>query len=331
MAKKILLILTGGTLAMVEDVGLLRPADNRDIVRHVPEISKIADLTVIDLFNIDSADIQIHHWVKVAETIYQHVHDYDGFVIVHGTDTMTYTATALSFMLNNLHKPVIMTGSQKPISDILTDARNNLLNAIFLATQDIPEVCIYFDYKLYRGNRTKKMSSTQFAAFSSPNYPVLATVGTQIQVQRKLLRKPSGMMRVYSNFDTRVNIQRTFPGLKPSYLTKMLDTDVRAIILQGFGMGNLPSVENSLIPFIEQATQKGIIVAIASQSSRGGVSLDQYESANKAKASGAISTHDMTIETSLVKMMYLLGQFNDNRLVADNFELSIAGELGSTA
>jgi len=327
--KKILVILTGGTLSMVEKEGILVTASNAEILRHVPDVKEIASIEVLDLFNVDSANTQIFHWQLLAETISKHINVFDGFVIIHGTDTMIYTASALSFMLTNLCKPIILTGSQKPIGDILSDAKSNLLYAVHMATFNIPEVCIYFDYMLYRGNRTIKASSTQFAAFTSPNFPPLVKAGVNTRVNHKLIRKPAGLFQVFQDFDDRVVTIRIFPGMGIESLNYLCGTDIRGFIIQAFGMGNVPSEEKSLIPFIETATRNGKVVGISSQSSQGMVDLSRYESANHAQEAGALSCMDMTVETSIIKLMFLLGQFSDIEKVRLNFQNSLAGEAGN--
>lgn len=312
---------------MIEKNGVLSPASNSEIIRHIPDLKHIAKIEVLDLFNIDSSNIQFHHWVKIAGVIYENISDYDGFVIIHGTDTMVYTASALSFMLVNLPKPVILTGSQKPLASILSDAKSNLLYAVHMATLDIPEVAIYFDYRLFRGNRTVKASSTHFAAFDSPNFPPLVKIGVDTNINSELVRKPSGIFRVMESFDDRVMVIRLFPGMDVKSLNQLCDTNIRGFIIQAFGMGNVPTDDKSLIPFIDNASRNGAFVGIASQSPKGKIDLSRYESSNHAQEAGALSCRDMTIETSIVKLMFLLGQFTDMSKVKSNFQLSLAGEL----
>lgn len=326
--KHILILLTGGTLAMIEKNGILTTASNKDILKKVPDLDEIAHIEVVELYNIDSSNIQVHHWQKLADTIYKNIDNYDGFVVIHGTDTMVYTASALSFMLSNLSKPVILTGSQKPIADILSDAKNNLLYAVHMATLEIPEVCIYFDYTLFRGNRTIKASSTQFAAFDSPNYPALVKAGIDTEIRSKLIQKPSGLFQVLSDYDDQVMVIRLFPGMGVDGLDYLCKTNIKGFIIQAFGMGNVPNEDKSIIPFIEKATKAGKLVAISSQSPQGMVDLTRYETANQAEKAGALSCRDMTIETSIVKMMFLFGQFQNVEAVRSNFQKSLAGEIG---
>ncbi len=325
--KKILLIFTGGTLSMVKKDGALSSASQDDILHHIPELPQIADFSILELFNVDSSNMQINHWKKIANTIREKINQYDGFVVVHGTDTMVFTASALSFMLVNLPKPVILTGSQKPISDILSDARANLLFAVHMATLDIPEVCIYFDHQLYRGNRTKKISSTHFSAFSSPNFPPLVTTGVEMEIRSDLIRRPGGLFQVLDSFDDRVISISLFPGMNVEILRHVLEFDIRGIVIQAFGTGTVPNEGKSIIPFIKEASASGKIVVVASQALQGQVNLDLYETARAAKNVGAISGKDMTIETSIIKLMFLQGLSDDIEEVKANFTRNLAGEI----
>jgi L-asparaginase len=240
---------------------------------------------------------------------------------------MVFTASALSFMLVNLPKPVILTGSQKPISDILSDARANLLFAVHMATLDIPEVCIYFDHQLYRGNRTKKISSTHFSAFSSPNFPPLVTTGVEMEIRSDLIRRPGGLFQVLDSFDDRVISISLFPGMNVEILRHVLEFDIRGIVIQAFGTGTVPNEGKSIIPFIKEASASGKIVVVASQALQGQVNLDLYETARAAKNVGAISGKDMTIETSIIKLMFLQGLSDDIEEVKANFTRNLAGEI----
>lgn len=327
--KNILLIHTGGTMGMPlgegKPVAAQQFAD--EVFRHVPDLKSIANIDLVSPFNIDSSNISIPHWITLGQEIASSIDRYDGFVIIHGTDTMSYTACALSYMLTNLPKPVILTGSQRRLSDIRTDAKNNLINSIELATYDIPEVGIFFDYKLFRGNRTKKTSIDQFDAFASPNFPTLAEVGLRIDI-KNIHRKPTGIFRLDRNFSKQVTCLRLFPGFDPVLLDAMLTSSVQVTILEGFGSGNVPILEDSVVPFVRQATENGKLVAIASQCINGNVSLDQYECGKQAAHAGAISCLDMTTEAAVIKAMYLLGQFGgDLQKVRSNFLINLAGEL----
>lgn len=325
--KRLLLFHTGGTLGMSPFEGELRPGDlTKELFRYIPEAQDLADIEVRVMYNIDSSNVQIAHWQLLASEIEREVDRYDGFVIIHGTDTMVYTASALSFMLTNLPKPVIMTGAQRPISAIRTDAKSNLIGALELATYDIPEVGIYFDHRLFRGNRAKKLSIDDFNAFASPNFPVLAQVGLNIELRTELLRRPSGLFRVNREFSDQVVVLRIVPGMAPDLFDPLLDGPARAFVLEAFGAGNVPIAEKSLVPFIERAVSKDKIVALASQSPSGAVDLGLYECGSRAAAAGAVSCADMTVEAAAVKLMFLLGQFESRDKVLRNFALPLAGE-----
>jgi L-asparaginase len=327
--KKILLIHTGGTMGMMhnsdETLSSRRFVD--EVFTHIPGIKDIAEIDFKSTFKIDSSNISIHHWVQLGSIVEEHLDRYDGFVIIHGTDTLSYTASALSYMLTNLPKPVILTGSQRPLSSIRTDAKNNLINAIELASYEIPEVCIFFDYKLFRGNRTKKVSIENFDAFTSPNFPVLAEVGLRVEIKNHH-RMPAGIFRFHKNFQNDVLCLRLFPGLNPAQLEPLVQTSARIFILEAFGAGNVPVMDESVIPFIKKVTAAGKLTAITSQSMNGAVDLNLYDGGKQAMEAGAISCVDMTTEAAIIKAMYLLGQFDGNvSKVRNNFHISIAGEI----
>lgn len=327
--KKILLIHTGGTMGMSpgQGEGVVSTQFIDEVFQYIPGVKDIAEIDFQSYFTVDSSNISVKHWVELGTVISDHIDRYDGFVVIHGTDTMSYTASALSFMLNNLPKPVILTGSQRPLTAIRTDAKNNLINAIELATYDIPEVCIFFDYKLFRGNRAKKISIDDFDAFASPNYPLLAEVGLHVEVKNHH-RTPAGMFRLDKNFHNDVLCLRLFPGMNPQFLESIAQSSVKMVILEAFGAGNVPVLENSMIPFIRKMSGSGRLVAITSQSMNGSVDLQLYDCGKQALGAGAIACGDMTTEAAIIKAMYLLGQFDGNiNKVKNNFSLSLAGEI----
>lgn len=302
----------------------------RRILEFVPEVKQIAEIESRIVSNIDSSNIGIEHWIKIADAIVENYERFDGFVITHGTDTMTYTASALSFMLDGLSKPVILTGSQRPLSEIRTDARNNLINAVELATHPIPEVCIFFNNKLFRGNRTKKIDIWGFEAFDSPNYPPLAEVGVEIKIYREnLLNRENCSLNVSKKFSNKVFCVKIFPSLKLDYLMSLLNLDVDGFVIEAFGSGNVPNIgENSLIPFVKRASQMGKIVAISTQAIYGEVDLTLYQCGKDALEAGALSCKDMTTETAVVKLMFLLGKYDgDVSRVIDEFHVPLAGEI----
>lgn len=306
--------------------GLRPPESPEELLEGLPEARAIAQVEARALFNLDSSNVGIPQWQAIANVIEQEVDSYDGFVVIHGTDTMVYTAAALSYMLSNLPKPVILTGAQRPLAELRTDARNNLISALELATMDVPEVGIFFDHALYRGNRAKKLSIHEFDAFSSPNYPPLAEVGLDVKLHHEAIHRASGLFTVHREFSDRVVVLRVTPGMNPGLLDCLADGPAQAIVLEAYGAGNVPTDETGLIPFIERATSRGKLVAICSQALSGAVDLDLYECGKLAARAGAVSCGDMTIEAASVKLMFLLGRFPVDRAAA-YLAVPLAGEV----
>lgn len=306
----------------------LRPGLIEDqISQYLPSLKSVADVDIETPFNLDSSNIGPRQWQQLYHLINTHQANYDGFVLIHGTDTLVYTAAALSFLLPGLTKPVILTGSQRPLSAIRSDARGNLINAVELATRDIPEVAVCFNDKLYRGNRTKKMSTESYHGFISPNYPALATIGLNLGLRRQYFRQPDTRIILNPEFNTRILSLAVFPGMNfKSYIPAIGDA-YHAIILAGFGAGNLPNSDPDWIQFIADAVARGILVAICSQSPHGTVDLDLYECGRQAGEAGALSLHDMTLEASIVKLMLLQGNFSEPDKIKSLLNKSIAGEL----
>lgn len=327
--KQILLISTGGTIGMqVADEGNLDSHHFiQEIFQYAPEISAFAELEVVHPFTMDSSELGLSEWQTLGHLIYEGMDQYDGFVVIHGTDTMSYTACALSYMLANVTKPVIITGSQRPLAALRTDARANLVGAIELATKPITEVCIYFDNKLFRGNRTKKSSIDEFDAFISPNYPPLATVGINIE-RVAPFRSPTGLPRLESTFDSRVASLRIFPAMNISFWTGLLESEIQVLILEAFGAGNIPALQTDVVDFIRAFTEQGKLVVICSQAPEGTCDLTLYGGGQAALQAGAQSAGDMTFEATVVKAMFLLGLFKGNiEKVRHGFSFSIAGEI----
>ncbi|MEB3197344.1 MAG: asparaginase [Candidatus Sericytochromatia bacterium] len=328
--KRLLVVNTGGTLGMdPRQTAPLGPgAVAEEVLRYIPEARELADIEMQVLFNQDSANVQPAHWEAIARCIADAIDQYDGFVVIHGTDTMAYTAAALSFMLVNLPRPVVLTGAQRPIAAIRTDAKTNLVNALELATRDIPEVGLFFDHRLLRGNRAHKVSIDDFDAFASPNYPALADVGLHVEVREDLVRRPAGLFHLQTGFCDKVLILRLFPGLRPEHLMPLLDAELKAFVIEAYGAGTVPVAERSLIPFIAEASRRGRLVALASQALSGRVEPEIYEAGRRALDAGAVSCGDMTPAAAAVKLMFLLAQYGeDTRKVARAFGQAIAGEL----
>lgn len=329
--KKILLLQTGGTIAMKLDSNgpELDPDKWGDLLqKEIPELSEIADLQVEKVFFEDSSDVNRTHWKKLAHAIRDHYDDADGFVILHGTDTMAYTASALSFALTGISKPIIFTGSQVPMSKIRSDARRNLVNAVELATHDIPEIAICFNDHLYRGNRSTKMSIGDFDAFASPNYPLLAEVGLDIQISdRVMMNSPTEPLACHPEFDDAVHVIKVYPNLRVPMLNAMDMSGIKAVIFEAFGSGNIPMKgEYNLLPFMEACRNSGCHVIITSQAAYDAVDLTQYASGKKAATLGALSAGEMTMEATITKTMHLLANTESDSEFRERFEADLAGE-----
>jgi len=317
--------------------GSLVPIDFRHISDHVPELRKFGyDLHSISFDPVkDSSNIDPGVWVKMAEIIEESYDDFDGFVILHGTDTMAYTASALSFMLENLAKPVILTGSQLPIGLLRTDGRENLITAIEIAaaiendSPAVPEVCIFFDNKLTRGNRTTKMSAEHFDAFYSPNYHLLAEVGLHLKYFHNLIsypRKEQNLI-VHKSFDTNVAILKLFPGINRKLVNAITKTDgLRGLIIETFGSGNAPTYQ-WFLDDLKQFIDKGGIILNVTQCHGGSVEMGLYETSRQMLAAGVVSGRDITSEASVTKLMHLLGRFTSKDKVVQSLNISLAGEI----
>ncbi|RLD12857.1 asparaginase [candidate division KSB1 bacterium] len=328
--KNILLIHTGGTFGMVptEPDHSLAPAQVQDhILNMVPEVNRLAGIDVLTPFNKDSANVGVKEWDLLSALIYEHWAHYDGFVVIHGTDTMTYTAAALSFSLRQLDKPIIMTGSQRPLSLSRSDARLNLIDAIELATLDLSEVLIVFNQKIFRGNRTKKVSIKSYDAFDSPNFAPLGEIGVTIDIDYQRMLKNNGPIQLISGFNPKLSVIPIHPSLSPEIYSEVLKKDVHVLILLGFGSGNIPFPEPDWIQFIKDALARDISVFIGSQSIKGQVDLSLYECGQQALKAGAHSLQDVTLEAAWVKLAKILHFTLDPGEIVRMFYQDWAGEI----
>lgn len=329
MAKKVLILHTGGTLGMRPrhpDEALAPDEIGATVLEHVPELQRIAEVETVVASNLDSSDLTPEHWVALARTIFDSRHRYDGIVITHGTDAMVYTACALSFLLRNVPFPVILTGSQRPLTDVHTDGRANLVGAVDLALRPIHEVSIYFDGLLLRGNRAVKHSTFDFGAFTSPNFTPLAEVGTDVKLTGAPLQ-PSGPFRIQGGFNPDVALVWLHPGDDGEILRRLVDSDAVAVLIAAFGLGNIPLADGRMAEAIRMLVERGKVVAIGSQSPKGTVDLTRYAGGRLALESGCVGTGDMTLPAATVKLMYLAETLGSGEATSRALSVPIAGEI----
>lgn len=338
--SSILIIYTGGTIGMIRNsvTGALESFNFDHLLRHVPELRQFNLNISSRAFNppIDSSDMNPGLWARIVEVIYTNYDKFDGFVILHGTDTMAFTASALSFMLEGLMKPVILTGSQLPIGVLRTDGKENLLAAIEIAaarnadgTPVVPEVCIYFHQKLMRGNRCTKTSADSFDAFNSPNCQYLATAGMEIQFNRHIIKPyvEGESLRPHYKMSSDIVIFSLFPGIQRAVVDRILSGgDIKGIIFRTFGAGNAPQAQ-WLVDALTEATRQGKVIVNVTQCSTGSVKMRLYETGLQLLDAGIISGRDMTVEAALTKMMFLIGEGLPIEEVRMRMKQNIAGEI----
>lgn len=338
--SKILIIYTGGTVGMIYDdkTKALRPIGFNEIRNNLPELYRMGIDFYVYAFNppIDSSDMQPEIWVELASIIEDRYDRYDGFVILHGSDTMAFTASALSFMLENLSKPVILTGSQLPIGKIRTDAKENIITAMEIACSRhngsqasmVPEVCIYFDFSLFRGNRSKKYNAEKFEAFYTMNYPQLAEAGIDIKYKQQfILPTPSAPLKVHKELETNITVLKLFPGITRRAVEAILSVPgLKGVIMETFGSGNT-NTQPWFIESIKRVIDNGAIVVDITQCDGGSVELGKYETSQHLVEAGVVSGHDMTFEAAVTKLMFVLGQGLSKEESRKMIETPLRGEL----
>jgi len=303
-------------------------ADSQDLLALVPGINNLADFDFKFVANIDSTNMHPGIWKKLAQAIYENYNKYDGFVVAHGTDTMAYTASALSFALRNLSKPVVLTGAQKPIFDLASDAQNNLINAAKTALLSISEVCIVFGTKILRGNRAQKRSESKLNAFWSPVVLPLGYIALEPEIYAERVYHPKeGELKYTPDFESEVIFCQIFPGLNPKYIEMAIDNGVRGIVLNSYGAGNVPSGDFSLFPAINKAVKAGIPVVITTQCVEGSAKMFLYEPGGAALEAGAISAFDMTSEAAVTKLMWILAQTKNLEEIKAMMQMNFCGEI----
>ena len=331
--SKILILNTGGTIGMAKsEQGYVPNAKAfHDTLNRMPELkdSEICEWNIIDMDPLlDSSNMMVEDWNRIGELVAINYESYDGFVILHGTDTMAYTASALSFMLENLGKPVIITGSQIPLCEIRSDGKDNIIAAMMIASSGIVnEVCIYFRGELLRGNRAIKYSADGFMAFKSPNAPCLAEVGISINYNEAiLLPKPKEKFSFQKLKNIPIGVIKVFPGIQFDLFSNIMTESLKGVVIETFGAGNIPSSAKSLLPIIEKAFRNGTVVTVCTQCPQGTVMLGTYETSNALKDAGAVSGKDMTTEAAIAKMYYLFSKDYDTDTICRLMETNLRGE-----
>lgn len=335
----ILIIYTGGTIGMKQNLetGALSPFNFEQIEQEVPELRKFGfDLHTYSFEPpIDSSDITPDFWVSLAKIIEQNYTKYNGFVILHGTDTMSFTASALSFMLEGLDKPVVLTGSQLPIGMLRTDGKENLISAVEIAAAQqngqpmVPEVTIFFENRLYRGNRTTKHNAEHFNAFRSDNYPFLAEAGISIKYNFPFIHYTTGKqdLRIHTKLDSSIGVLKLFPGITPEIVKAVTESKgVKAIVLETFGSGNALS-RQWFLNIISEAVKNNIVILNVTQCKAGSVDMDKYENGLKLKNIGVVGGYDITFEAAIAKLMFLMGKGFYGETLAKELTKSISGEI----
>lgn len=332
--KKVCILYTGGTIGMIpSDKGYVPAAGKLKMVLDCVQAMHHPDLPEWDLIEfsplLDSSDVAVREWNEMGRTIARLYQGYSGFVVLHGTDTMAYSASALSFMLEGLNKPVVFTGSQIPISQLRSDGIDNIVNSVVIAASDkVHEVCLYFDGKLMRGNRSTKLSSDQFGAFASPNAPILAEAGISIRYfENELLPASETPFRFQEFQETPIGVLKIFPGIQFELFESIMTEKLRGVVLETFGAGNIPSYNHALLPIIKKAYLSGTIIAVCSQCAQGTVSLGAYATSKALQEVDAVGGGDMTTEAAVTKLYYLFSCGLTKEEIKDKMGENLRGEL----
>lgn len=333
--NKVLIIYTGGTIGMKATEQGYKPAPNflDEELHSIPDLMR-PDFPAWELYEmhplLDSSNMTLKEWNEIARVIYDNYEKYSGFVVLHGTDTMAYTASALSFILRGLNKPVVLTGSQIPLSEIRSDGRDNLITSILIASEGVAnEVCLYFSGRLLRGNRAMKMSADGLVAFKSPNYPLLAEVGIGIKYNKDaILKHRDGTTLEYLPFhEVAIGVLKVFPGIQFGLFEEIMTEKLQGIVLETFGAGNIPNGGGELLPIIKKAFSSGSVITVCSQCPAGTVTLGAYETSSSLKGAGAVSGKDMTTEAAVAKLYHLFSLGLSKGEIKKLMEKNIAGEL----
>lgn len=333
MKKRVYVIYTGGTIGMKRTPHGYAPAPGslQEQMKGMPELRdpSMPDVMIHEYDPLlDSSNMSPAEWMKIARDIAGNYEDYDGFVVLHGTDTMAYTASALPFILEGLGKPVVVTGSQIPLVELRSDGRDNLVTSLLVAaTLDIPEVCLYFGRQLLRGSRAVKVSTHGLAPFTSPNYPPLGTFGVDIDIRRDLIRPQHGALEVHEVRSAVLSVVRLIPGISASFIRNVLAPPVQAVVLQAYGVGNGPDRDTGFLDALAEATERGVVIVDCSQCLTGYVDLDEYTAGSALAKAGVISGYDLTVEAAVAKLTYLFSRYDDPSRVRDEMQRDLRGEM----
>ncbi|NLM16355.1 MAG: asparaginase [Candidatus Riflebacteria bacterium] len=327
---KILLVTTGGTISMQKsEDGTFLPSnssDSQQLTASIPELNELAAIDILQLANIDSTNLQPELWAKIAQTIYKNYKNYEGFVLAHGTDTLAYTASALSFMIQELGKPIAITGSQVPLMQIGSDGRNNLINAVRVAISDIAEVAVVFGSTIIKGSRAKKVSAFDMEAFSSVNDAEMGKIGLSLKFSKGTQYRSKKKPILRTELETNIAMLPVYPGIKPEVIDFLAETH-KGIVLEGYGAGNIPTGEFGIDLAVKRAIDKGVPVVICTQCVIGSTEMELYQVGRSALDAGAIPAMDMTPESAFVKLMWVMAQTKDLSSIAAMMQKNFAGEV----